>query len=377
MEWLKKLFEMILQWLGIREIPPPASPEPKANGEADDEEGDGRVTIDPDRDPTPSGTVEDTLLGGEVKEDAVTGRPELKKGDKGELVEELQRLLNKNGCGIGVDGDFGGRTMRAVMDLDQSYGNPEDGVADEATWEILDRPPFAAMQDLATAKLEPESTVEGSGGLAKAWNSYGGLLEELADVLGFAPAAAVAVLCAESSGSGFGPDGRMKIRFENHVFYSRWGKKNQAKFDEHFKFDPEQKWRGHYWRSSKDLPWERLHTSSTGQKGEWAVLEFARGLADEEALDSISMGAPQVMGFNSPKVGYDTALEMFTAWQMGDREQIVGLFDFIRSSHKMVRALREKDYEAFAYRYNGSGKAKHYGEIIEGYVEDAQGMGIP
>jgi len=351
-----------MKFLGAKELPPPASPEPEK--------------VWP-RDPEPEPTVEDTLPVGEVEEDAVPGRPELKSGDGGDLVKELQRLLNKNGCGIAIDGDFGGRTLRAVMDLDQSYGNPEDGTADEATWEILDRPPFAANKDLASAPLKPGTSVEGTSGLAKAWNSYGGLLEMMADVLGFAPAAAVAVLCAESSGDGFGPDGRMKIRFENHVFYSRWGKHNQAKFADHFKYDSGQKWKGHYWRSNKDLPWEKLHTRSLGQKGEWAVLEFALTLDDEAAYDSISMGAPQVMGFNSEKVGYDTAGEMFTAWKMGDREQILGLFDFIRSSHKMVRALRDKDYEAFAYRYNGSGQAAHYGEIIEGYVEQAQAIDIP
>jgi hypothetical protein len=362
MEWLKKLFEMILGFFGVKELPPPTSPEPEK--------------VWP-KDPEPTGTVEDTLPVDEVVEDAVAGRPELKNGDKGDLVEELQRLLNRNGCGVSVDGDFGGRTMRAVMDLDQSYGNPEDGTADAATWAVLDRPPFAAMQDLAPVSLKPNTPVEGTSGLVKAWNSYGGLLETLANLLGFSPAAAVAVLTAESSGDGFGPDGRLKIRFENHVFYSRWGKNHKETFDKHFKFDPDQKWTGHYWRSDPSLPWEHLHTRTLGQKGEWAVLEFARWLADEEALDSISMGAPQVMGFNSEKVGYDTALEMFEAWKMGDREQILGLFDFIRSSHKMVRALRDKDYEAFAYRYNGSGQAKHYGEIIEGYVKDAQAIGIP
>lgn len=371
MEWLKKLFEMILKWFGVKELsPPPASPAPKP---------DLKVVPDPEPEPEkpePEGTVEDTLPVDEVEEDAVTGRPELKKGDKGELVEELQRLLNKNGCGISVDGDFGNRTMRAVMDIDQSYGNPEDGVCDAATWEVLDRPPFAAMKDLASAPLKPSNPVSGSGGVVRGWNNYGNLLQKMADVLGFSPAAAVAVLCAESSGDGFGPDGKMKIRFEVHVFYSRWGKANKSKFDQHFKFDSEQHWKGHYWRSDPSLPWERLHTTTLGQKGEWAVLEFAKGLAEEEALDSISMGAPQVMGFNSPKVGYDTAEEMFAAWSMGDREQIIGLFDFIRSSHKMVRALRDKDYEAFAYRYNGSGQAKHYGDRIAGYVEDAHAIGI-
>jgi hypothetical protein len=377
MTWLKKLLEMILAWFGVKEIPPPASQDPRPNGEAGDESGNGRVTVDPDREEEPGGTVEDTLMDDEVEEDAMPGRPELKKGDKGDMVEELQRLLNKNGAGIGVDGDFGGRTERAVMSFDQSYGLEEDGIADATTWEILDRPPFWKDDVLAAMQIKPGTPLDDApAGIKNAWNSYGGLLQEIASRLGFDPSAAIAVLCAESSGKGFNDDGSMKIRFENHVFYSRWGKHHPDTFAKHFKFDADQRWKGHYWRSSTDLPWERLHVKSTGQKGEWAALGFARTLDDEAALDSISMGAPQVMGFNSARIGYETAREMFDNWQQGDREQIVGLFSFIRSNHKMVRALRDKDWEAFAYRYNGSGQAAHYGEIIENYAAQAQAAGI-
>ena len=289
-------------------------------------------------------------------------------------MEELQRLLNKNGAGIGIDGDYGGRTERAVLDFDQSYGLPEDGKADVTTWAMLDAPPFCQDTTLALARMEPNKPLtEGSKGLQRAWNNYGGLLTEMAEFLGFKPSAAVAVLLAESSGQGFGSDGRMIIRFENHIFKKHV---DAEVFKLHFKYNADKRWTGHYWRATPDGEWRRLHTSSAGQNEEWSVLAFARSLNDEGALQSISMGAPQVMGFNASLVGYSSARKMFDAWSAGEREQILGLFDFIRSNHKMVRALRTKDWVSFATRYNGSGKAEHYGQVIRDYVKSANDVGI-
>jgi len=382
MGWLKRLIETILGWFGVREITPPAPDSRDDRGEpvmeAGDSGGDGRVTTDPDA--PVGGTVEDTVEWDPLdhQEGRDVPRPTLSKGDKGDMVEELQRLLNANGAGIAVDGDFGNRTMRAVMSLDQSYGLSEDGTADAATWEVLDRPPFWEDDILAKMPLEPGTEITGgSSSVRAAWNSYGGLLQEVASRLGFSPAAAVAVLCAESSGRGFADDGRMIIRFENHCFYSRWGRSHPDQFAKHFRYNADQKWTGHYWREDPNGEWRRLHTRSAGQDEEWAALTFARTLDDEAALDSISMGSPQVMGFNSARIGYGTAREMFDNWSKGDRQQLLGLFSFIRSNHKMVRALRDEDWEAFAYRYNGSGQAAAYGGHIEDHVGTARSAGVP
>jgi peptidoglycan hydrolase-like protein with peptidoglycan-binding domain len=42
-----------------------------------------------------------------------TSRPILKLRSKGDTVRELQTLLNKNGAGMAVDGDFGSHTQAA------------------------------------------------------------------------------------------------------------------------------------------------------------------------------------------------------------------------------------------------------------------------
>jgi N-acetylmuramidase len=59
--------------------------------------------------------------------------------------------------------------------------------------------------------------------VANAWNKYGGFLAPLSSQLNVDPGAALAVLAIESSGRGIGADGRMIIRFENHLFFNRWG----------------------------------------------------------------------------------------------------------------------------------------------------------
>ena len=69
---------------------------------------------------------------------------------------------------------------------------------------------------------------------------------------------------------------------------------------------------------------------------EWEVLTFARGMNEEAALSSISMGAPQVMGFNHGRVGFASALEMFEAFGRSEREQIFGLFDFHPRTGRLV-----------------------------------------
>lgn len=389
MEWLRKIIKAILAWFGVKEVPPPERP---ADGtpqiEAGDAEGNGRVTVDPDAGDDPpkkprdggvwgrdEDTVEWTSTTGE--EGGTMARPELCKGDKGDEVKDAQRLLNLNGCGLKVDGDFGGGTEGAVESFQQSYGLPPTGKIDADTWELLDRPAFAHMPELADLDMKPAGAVQsGNSAIDKSWADFGGLLSKLAEMLGFNPSAAVAVLVTESSGSGFGSDGRLKIRFENHIFYSRWGKRHPDTFAAHFKYDPNKRWTKHYWRDDPNGEWRRLHTTSAGQNEEWLALTFARTLDDEAALQSISMGSPQVMGFNSAKVGYDTARAMFDSWSEGDRQQILGLFDFIRSNHKMVRALRVDGWSKFAYYYNGSGQAEKYGERIGGYVTQAQAAGI-
>ncbi|MFQ5932316.1 MAG: N-acetylmuramidase domain-containing protein, partial [Nitrospiraceae bacterium] len=245
---------------------------------------------------------------------------------------------------------------------------------------ILDERPDAGFlveqEGLKTVGLEPpvidriDLTPKFSGRqklVARTWNSQGGLLATLSDIIGVDVATAVAVLCVESSGRAFAPDGWMIIRFENHVFWRQWGKRNTDVFDTHFRFHADKAWTHHQFRDKKGGRWVSFHGS---QAHEWRVFEFARALHEPAAMRSISMGGPQIMGFNHARIGYDSVGEMFRAFQAGIRYQILGLFDFLKgsgTSSPMVVALQRKKFEDFASRYNGPGQAAKYGELIENH----------
>ncbi|MDN5203049.1 N-acetylmuramidase domain-containing protein [Fulvivirgaceae bacterium BMA10] len=201
--------------------------------------------------------------------------------------------------------------------------------------------------------------------VARTWNKFGGLLEDLGEDLEIEAGSAIAVLCVESSGKGFDPNNqnRMIIRFENHIFWSQWGKQHEDQFNEHFAFNKTRKWTGHKWRKSASDPWITMHKN---QAGEWDVLEFAMSLSKDAALSSISMGIAQIMGFNYKQTGYDSVEGMFDRFSSHISYQIRGMFEFFTTP--MIQALKSKDFVTFAGHYNGQGKKQDYGnKILEHY----------
>ena len=282
---------------------------------------------------------------------------QLKRGTSVEILQDIKgwyRIKTPRIEGF-VHGDF-----LAIQD-----NNPASGFLFE-------------REDLRTVPLEPAAaeTIQVQSGFspkqkvaARIWNRQGGLLKILSDIIEVEISAAVAVLCVESSGGGFGPDGRMVIRFENHVFWRQWGKSKEAKFDSHFRFDPEKAWKRHEFRQSATAKWTFFHGK---QEQEWRVFTFASGLNKAAAMRSISMGGPQIMGFNHAQIGFESAKEMFHAFQSDVRDQVLGLFDFLKgpgTTSSMITALQRKQFDVFASHYNGPGQAAHYGELIQNYFE--------
>ena len=200
--------------------------------------------------------------------------------------------------------------------------------------------------------------------VAKTWNRFGGLVQELSDSVGIKTGSVIAVLCVESGGIGFGKNKKITIRFENHQFWNFWGKYNPKCFSRHFRYNSGKRWQGHKFRIDPGGAWRKFHESQTN---EWEVLEFARDLSDTAALKSISMGASQVMGFNHARIGYSTVQKMFEYFGRDIRFHIFGLFDFFDS--RMIAALKRPDFVEFARFYNGAGQAEKYGECIRKYYE--------
>ncbi|MGS2719441.1 N-acetylmuramidase domain-containing protein [Paraglaciecola aestuariivivens] len=198
--------------------------------------------------------------------------------------------------------------------------------------------------------------------VAATWNRWGALLENLSAKKQLDVACALAVLCVESSGKGFEQNNadRMIIRFENHKFWKYWGKHNPQQYRQHFSYSEDKVWLGHKWRQEASGEWQSFHGR---QSAEWQVFEFARQLDENAAMLSISMGAPQIMGFHYERIGYQSVTEMFAAFASNIQGQINGLFDFF--SPRMLRYLQDLAFEDFAGMYNGKGQKKIYGEKIQ------------
>lgn len=226
-------------------------------------------------------------------------------------------------------------------------------------------------QDLQLPRLTPQTLLTVTGdpqqrAIAATWNRWGALLEDLSRNKQLDVACALAVLCVESSGKGFEQNNgdRLIIRFENHKFWTYWGRHHPQHYRQHFSYSPNKVWTEHQWRSQSQDPWQGFHGQ---QSAEWRVFEFAQQLDKNAAMLSISMGAPQIMGFHFERLGYQSVNEMFNTFSSGIQGQINGLFDFF--SDPMHTFLREQAFEDFAALYNGKGQKKIYGQRIALHFE--------
>jgi len=164
--------------------------------------------------------------------------------------------------------------------------------------------------------------------------------QEAANLLGVPVASVKAVAEVESAGSGFIPDGRVKVQYEPHIMYRR--------LKEHFGQT----------RADREL---RAHPDLVALKaGSYQTLDKedkdmgrASNLIDRTcALESASWGAFQIMGYHWKTIGY-TTLQAFINDQYTARGQLMSFVKFILADSRLLRALRQKDWKTFARIYNG------------------------
>ena len=104
----------------------------------------------------------------------------LKQGDRGAIVESLQRTLNqklKLSPELGVEGEFGGATHAAVIKFQTAHQLPTNGIVDEAVWKALG--PLAAEAEpvpdpaAVNAETSPKQVADDLDGApfvtARAW----------------------------------------------------------------------------------------------------------------------------------------------------------------------------------------------------------------
>lgn len=297
-------------------------------------------------------------------------------------LKNYRKDLISIGAALVADGDFGPKTEAAVKLFQNKNSLVETGIVDDKLWALLLAGPkmLRELEFLKTAPLPGRAIKAGvftkEKLVAKIWKEYGGLLEVLSKELGFDPSIAVAVLCVESNGTGFAVDGRMIIRFENHIFYDQWGKSNPVTFAKYFSYDSSKRWLNHKYRTQESNAWITLHSGSNTQDKEWDAITFASTLSDDAAFKSASYGLAQIMGFNYKQAGYSSGKEMFEDFKIGIREQVISFFEFVRGGRNMLTALKKNDWSGFASEYNGSGKAASYGALISEYYNIGKKLGI-
>ncbi|MFT3890276.1 MAG: N-acetylmuramidase domain-containing protein [Anaerolineales bacterium] len=208
--------------------------------------------------------------------------------------------------------------------------------------------------------------INDNGLLARIWNTYGGLLTAIANKMTFDVAIAVAIIAQESGGQAYGADGRLLIRFENHLFYDNWGTQHPTVYNAHFQTGSP-RWTGHKWRPTANGVWRDVHAS---QSSEWDVFTYARTLDDDAAKKSISIGLPQVLGSNYGILGFASVDDMFNAFVASERNQVVAFFDFLQGNgSSATNALRNRDFRTIATIYNGAGNADLYARLIKGHYD--------
>ena len=360
------------------------------------------------------------------RETAISQLPLLKLTSRSTNVTILEKALHLNDItGFSRDRVFTTKTKSGIKRIQKSYGLSETGEVNKDTWRIIywalanngkplyykDDPRFASLAiEPATARKIPVSSYTSGKEkiLKEIWNKYGGLIKPLADDLNVSFKVALAVMAAESSGNFLYSDNTPIIRFENHCFYQRWGGKsasNKTEFNKYFK--PTTGWQNHKLLVSNtvftsfsvadgthlsETVWKTLHPSGSAEaevRNKAALQQAIEISNDEMPYRNTSYGGVQVMGFNYKKLGYTSAKAVYDAMDVSEdgseENHVFAFFDYVRSLHMVVRAMRDEDkldYAGIASGYNGISRAKamqagEYGTKIKGYVSAANGMTFP
>jgi hypothetical protein len=211
--------------------------------------------------------------------------------------------------------------------------------------------------------------------IASAYNRIGGLIQVLAVKTDITAAGALAVWYVESGGKEHTPQ-KAIIRFENHHFYRYWGKANETEYCKYFQHGGHNGVSGasdknHKYREKEIDEFENFHGN---QDKEYAVLKFAKGLSTEEtALKCISIGGCQILVSNHAIIGYKAVKSMYDKFQAEERCHVLGFFDFCKYN-KLLKPLKNCQWETFAAGYNGNKNKGIYGNLIKKAFAAAQSV---
>jgi len=170
----------------------------------------------------------------------------------------------------------------------------------------------------------------------------------------------LAILQVETNDDDGFKDGKLIIRFEAHKFLKYCDPKIKPIVEGSFRFNKEQPWKDQQFSPADSDIFISYHGS---QKLEYMVFNGCKQADTIAAHKAISMGLPQIMGFNHELAGYMSPVDMYMHFSHSTANQLEGMFNFMNGS--MLNALRHNDFIKFAAGYNGTGKAERYGDLIE------------
>ena len=146
-------------------------------------------------------------------------------------------------------------------------------------------------------------------------------------------AALLAFMEVESGGRGFDPKtGKIMIQFEPHIFSNKSGiERSKA---------------NHYiWDENKvDV-----------QPNEWKAFNEAFPINANAAMESTSIGLPQILGFHWKRLGFSSVGGMWDYFKVSELNQVKALIKFIETDKNLISALTSLNWDKVASIYNGKG----------------------
>jgi hypothetical protein len=141
-----------------------------------------------------------------------------------------------------------------------------------------------------------------------------------------------AVAAIESRQEGFNSNGKAKILFERHWYHKLTG--------------------GKYASIAPHLSNPKPGGYGTHAE-QYAKLEAASQLDEKSALMSASWGRFQIMGINYKRAGFIKVSDFVNAMQASEANHLKAFVSFIKSDSRIHKALKSRNWAAFARAYNG------------------------
>lgn len=90
------------------------------------------------------------------------------------------------------------------------------------------------------------------------------------------------------------------------------------------------------------------------QSKEWPAFNNAFKISPNSAMESTSIGLPQIMGFHWKRLGYPSVGAMWDDFKLGEYQQVLALVRFIKTDARLYKALKSRDWHTVATIYNGA-----------------------